>query len=261
MKNLIFSAFLLLVVLCTAASFAGCADVDDDGFDTLSSPEAAAISSPAPAAVNQKNEIPETDNKTTEEKSSDPSLPPDLVPPGTDPDPESIPKADQSDVGKTKTLILGTEIKYFIYVRNVNTSEELLTVLVDSEIDHKADTAPVVVYSVNFGGVNGLIDSIGKEVSGTVVSVTNISAYESFYFHGMCFFINTADVSEDVVDMTNPADNPNDIQIYFSQNKNHDDTTDFDGLMGNQTNVMSKYFEDRIKVMDRISGRFGFRYK
>ena len=84
------------------------------------------------------------------------------VPPGTDPDPETVPKADQTDVGKTAVLKLGDEEPVFCYTYNSQTSQERLTVMSDSDPDN--GTARITVYSVKLGGISGLAEAIGQEL-------------------------------------------------------------------------------------------------
>ena len=239
----IIAAYLILIVFCMAPA-AGCGknhqEIKENTQET------------------QTQEAGETENAVQIGKGT--TVAPTPVPPGTDPDPETVPKADQTDVGKTVVLKLGDEAPLFCYTYNSQTSQERLTVMSDSDPDN--GTARITVYSVKLGGISGLAEAIGQELDCTVISVTNISFYESQYFNSVCNAGLKAPDSTETVDLAAPAVNPNTEQFYISIfSTTIDEPLTFAGIRGNQNSTVSESLATAESVIERLGSRYGFEYK
>ncbi|MDO4316988.1 MAG: hypothetical protein Q4C48_02155 [Lachnospiraceae bacterium] len=130
----------------------------------------------------------------TETPSADPSgdaLTPSLtpLPPGTLPEVDSLPKADDSSVGSKCTLrLLATERQSFAYYYDAKSGRErLVTVPVppDEEYIFQGESyvlppkaAPITVYETALGGIDGLRAALNGEIEATVLAVVNISYQE-----------------------------------------------------------------------------------
>lgn len=174
--------------------------------------------------------------------------------PGDLPPVDSLPKADQSSVGKTVALSL--QDAYFYYYFDTDSGKERLIVV--DLLSTEADGGILYIYETNLNGIDGLCDAISSSVQAKVLAVSTISFYEYMYASWGLEIIDCVDeglVQEtELISLSEPVTNPNTAQFYFS-------IVDADQgevvmLVGNMTKQDSEYLTVAFEVMDRIIERF-----
>ena len=177
-----------------------------------------------------------------------------ITKPGDLPPVDSLPKADQSSVGKNVALSL--KDAHFYYYFDTDSGKERLIVV--DLLSTKADGGILYIYETNLKGLGGLCDAISSSVQAKVLAVSTISFYEFQYASWGLEFVDLADQGEvqkaELISLNASVTNPNPVQCYFS-------IVDADQgevvmLSGNMTAQDSEYLTKAFAVMDRIIYRF-----
>lgn len=268
MKQLL-QLLIAIVLVCGVCAFSSCGSDDvppvpttvaENVEPTQSTPT---ITTPATTpAVTDSVESPgttETEKTVTTTSSliteKVPDTDTDPVPdrPGSLPDPDSLPQADQSSVGKTVELSLKNERFYYYY--DADSGKERLIVV--DLLSTEEDGGILYIYETDLNGLHGLCKAIASPISGRVLAVSTISCYEYGYASWGGEFVKLVDQGlvheEELISLTEPPANPNTAQCYFP-------IVNDDGevvlLAGNMTAQNSEYLTVAFDVMDRIIARF-----
>lgn len=228
-----FIAISLLILVCTCSS---CADVQNNAADGATT--AATTSVKATTAV-----------ATTPAGTTGPNAP------GTLRDPASIPKADQSDVGKTVTLSIGN--KTFDYFYDSQSKKERLMVL--ESVNFNENLGKITIYETKLGGLDGLIDALKKPIEAKIIAVSNISWEEVNYAHTAKESLENSIPggrfsADELIDLSAPVKNSRTDQWYCSVQSR--DSSDVIGLLSNLTEEPSAVLQTRMNRIDSILSRF-----
>ena len=176
-------------------------------------------------------------------------------PPGSLIDPDSIPKADQSDVGKTVELSIGDKI--FDYFYDSQSGKERLLVL--ESVDFYQNLGKITIYETKLGGMDGLIAALKKPFNAKILAISNISWEEVNYAHTAKEYLEDSIPigrfsAEELIDLSAPVKNPRADQWYCSVQSL--DSSDVMGLLSNLTDAPSKVLQTRMNRIDSILTRF-----
>lgn len=228
-----FIAISLLILVCTCSS---CADMQSGTADSLTT----AATTPAQTT---------TAVATTPAVTTGPNVP------GTLPDPDSIPKADQSDVGKTVTLSIGN--KTFDYFYDSKSGKERLMVL--ESVNFYENLGKITIYETKLGGLDGLIAALKKPINAKIIAVSNISWEEVNYAHTAKEYLDSSIPcgrfsSEELINLSAPAKNPRTNQWYCSVQSW--DSSDVIGFLSNLTDEPSEVLTTRMDRINSILQRY-----
>ena len=235
-----FKRSISMILSCVAGALllAACADVQNGTADGTT--EAATTPVQATTAVT-------TTSATTTE--------PTPAPPGTLRDPASIPKADQSDVGKTVTLSIGN--KTFDYFYDSQSKKERLMVL--ESVDFYENLGKITIYETKLGGLDGLIAALKKPIEAKIIAVSNISWEEYNYAYTYKEYLEDSIPigefsADELIDLSAPVKNSRTDQWYCSVQSY--DSSDVNSLLSNLTDEPSAVLQTRMNRIDSILGRF-----
>ncbi len=176
-------------------------------------------------------------------------------PPGSLIDPDSIPKADQSNVGKTVELSIGDKI--FDYYYDSQSGKERLLVL--ESVDFYQNLGKITIYETKLGGIDGLIAALKKPINAKILAISNISWEEVNYAHMAKEYLEESIPggrfsAEEMIDLSDPVKHPDTAQWYCSVQSW--DSSDVIGLLSDLTDTPSKVLQTRMNRIDSIIARF-----
>lgn len=227
-----------------------------------------------------------TDGSFLYVKSGSLSRPPKHDPdtPGTLPSTQTLPSADNSDSGKKVNITLRPDItifnlldvrlsaseksvpqSVFVYFYDKTTEKELLfTVEYPFFMDAFCENvSTLTVYQTNFGGISGLCDGIDKSFEALQLKKYIISGEESMYCYNACKASEYWDAllsEEEIVNVSYPAENPNQIQFYFGYIEEDSQGSYSVHMLGNYAPSPSKGLTHRYEVFEKIFNRFDIGY-
>lgn len=176
--------------------------------------------------------------------------------PGTPPDVELIPPADQSMLGQTVSIILAQEQQAipFCYVCDKTTGTERLAVILEN-----VNIPLLIVFETDLGGVSGLCGVIRteREFSATILAMVNISFYpEAFYAYNACTGTYGLNASE-IIDISAPAETEHGVYLGIVGTAYSRDGELWCMLKGTGVSMESDGLASDIEVFQRIFSRFG----
>lgn len=186
---------------------------------------------------------------TTPAGTTDPDVPGSLI------SPDSIPKADQSDVGKTVTLSIGN--KTFDYFYDSQSKKERLMVL--ESVNFYENLGKITIYETKLGGLDGLIAALKKPINAKILAVSNISWEEFNYAYIPKEYLDGSISSgrfstDELIDLSAPVKNSRTDQWYCSVKSYN--SSDVNGLLSNLTEEPSAVLQTRMNRIDSILTRF-----
>ena len=247
---------LLLSVLLLLASCANLQEEVGDAADAISTPTTTTPAVTTPAVTTPAVTTPAvTTPAVTTPVSPQPDPEPLPNPPGSLPDPDSIPKADQSDVGKTVELSIGN--KTFDYFYDSQSGKERLMVLESVNFDENLGN--ITIYETKLGGLDGLIAALEKPINAKIIAVSNISWEEVNYAHTAKEYLEDSIPigrfsADELIDLSDPVKNSRTDQWYCSVQSW--DSSDVIGLLSDLTDEPSKVLQTRMDRIVSILTRF-----
>lgn len=191
---------------------------------------------------------PDTDSSVTDgvTETSRPAV--ETVAPGTWPDPESIPKADRTNVGKTEKYTPEAYDRLYYYY-NKETGFERLVVMKNVRVGESY--VLLNIYDTDLGGIAGLCAFLSNGATELeLVDCANISAYEAMHFN--TWVDNGDHPLEERVDFASPGENPNSRQHYIIGIFENGEIR----IQGNMGSSLSTLMQGKINTLERILERF-----
>ena len=247
----VFASLLLLTVASCTAS-----DLDDASSTTATT--SSTVQTPPQNATTQTSATTSTTlSNLTESIVTDSIVSPD--PPGTLRDPNSIPQANQSDVGKTVSLFIGD--KTFDYFYDTESKKERLLVL--ESVDIYQNIGKITIYETTLSGLDGLLNALKTPIDAKILAVSNIS-WEEVYYSRRSMETLQASISggrfsaDEIIDLASPVQNPHTSQWYSSVQTSSfdDDNNPVVALMSNLTDDPSIVLSNRFDRINSIIERF-----
>lgn len=176
-----------------------------------------------------------------------------IVPPGTLPDISCIPTADQSRVGETVTINLGSNqpTGSFLFYSDAQSGKERLTVVLRAE---QAFYIPLMIILETDIGLDGLCHALStaEDFSAKIISATNISFEEGMYsICSLVRYIGTLPEAE-VISIESPPENTPNNGWYVGNFGNNE----YPSLFGGEKGSVSKEIQKEFSVYERIFTRF-----
>lgn len=176
-----------------------------------------------------------------------------LVPPGTLRDVSSIEQAEQTDVGKTVSLILGDKVFYYFIDRE--TDQERLMIL--ESVEFAQNLGRITVYETALGGLDGLLKGMDKAFDAKILAVSNISWEEynsaSTTKQYMDYALDSGELSsKEVIGLTDSVKHPATLQWYCTVREEGNTVA----LLSNLTDSDSAWLNACFERIDSILYRF-----
>ncbi|MGN0999073.1 MAG: hypothetical protein ACI4PO_05925 [Faecousia sp.] len=174
-----------------------------------------------------------------------------LVPPGTLPEVDSIPRADQALVGSTVSILFARQQQAipFHYLRDAQSGTEHLTVVIPT------DRIPLlIVFETNLGSASALCEKMTKEEPFTakIVAFVNISFEEGMYAEMTTRYSDASDA--EMVFISNPG--ALNGREYIGVYGTGDDGVPLSVMKGPQGASVSADLQGSLDVFYRIYERF-----
>lgn len=246
----------LLLMLSVLLLLASCANLQEEVGDASDVSHATSTTTTTPVVTTPAVTTPAaTTPAATTPASPQPDPKPLPNPPGSLIDPDSIPKADQSDVSMTVELSIGN--KTFDYFYDSQSGKERLLVL--ESVDFYQNLGKITIYETKLGGMDGLIAALKKPINAKIIAISNISWEEVNYAHTAKEYLEDSIPSgrfsaDELIDLSDPVKNPRADQWYCSVQSL--DSSDVIGLLSNLTDAPSKVLQTRMNRIDSIITRF-----
>ncbi|MGI6506845.1 MAG: hypothetical protein ACOX4A_00430 [Saccharofermentanales bacterium] len=193
------------------------------------------------------------------------------LPPGTLPDADSIPAADQSRVGQEVTVNIEQAYAFAFYRDNSTDQERMVVIKHNADETLKTSVVPLTVYETAFGGIDVMVEQIGAAFTAKIVAERNISITEAMHMtesvYGLASKLDDEALASSKEDVTpNSEETAVDICYGVVTIDGDDDTIQkalipfpedqYLMLVGNHQNLSVKALRECAEVFDVTYKRF-----